>query len=75
MKDETSAKLLPCPFCGPVEIVHQWAGNVNIKHKDACFMHAMMTLYGEDQIAAWNRRVNSVQGRSAKPSAQGEGEG
>ena len=51
-----SIDLLACPFCGPVEIVHQWAGNVEIKHQDNCFLHAITTLHGAAHIAAWNRR-------------------
>jgi hypothetical protein len=51
--------LLECPFCGPVEIVHRWAGNVEIKHKDACFLHAITTLHGAAHIAAWNRRYSN----------------
>jgi hypothetical protein len=55
-----STPLLACPFCGPVEIVHCWAGNIEIKHKDACFLHAITTLHGAAHIAAWNRRANKV---------------
>ena len=52
-------ELLACPFCGPVEIVHQWAGNVEIKHKDnACLLHSFTTLHGAAQVAAWNRRMS-----------------
>lgn len=56
---ELACSLLPCPFCGPVEIVHQWAGNIEIKHNDACFLHAITTLHGAAHIAAWNRRAKS----------------
>jgi hypothetical protein len=52
--------LLECPFCGPVEIVHRWAGNVEIKHKPACFLHAITTLHGAAHIAAWNRRYSNA---------------
>jgi len=52
-------ELLACPFCGPIEIVHQWAGNVEIKHKDNCLLHAFTTLHGAVHIAAWNRRVDA----------------
>ncbi len=54
-----SDALLACPFCGPIEIVHRWAGNVEIKHKDNCFLHAITTLHGAAHIAAWNRRANA----------------
>ena len=48
--------LKPCPFCGPVEIIHRWAGNVEIRHKDTCFLHAITTLHGAAHVGAWNRR-------------------
>ena len=51
--------MLACPFCGPVEIVHRWAGNIEIKHKPTCFLHAITTLHGAEHIAAWNRRANA----------------
>jgi hypothetical protein len=54
-----ACSLLPCPFCGPVEIVHQWDGNIEIKHKDDCLLKTMRTLYGSKDIAAWNRRANA----------------
>lgn len=58
-----SDALLACPFCGPVEIVHRWAGNVEIKHKPTCFLHAITTLHGAAHIAAWNRRANATEHR------------
>lgn len=59
MKVDSDA-VLACPFCGPVEIVHRWAGNITIKHKDACFLHATTTLHGAAHIAAWNRRASRI---------------
>lgn len=65
-----SGDLLECPFCGPVEIVHRWAGNIEIKHKPTCFLHAITTLHGAAHIAAWNRRhSNNTPQRMARPSA------
>jgi hypothetical protein len=61
-----SNELLDCPFCGPVEIVHKWAGNIEIKHADSCFLHAITTLHGAAHIAAWNRRKSN-------PGLQGTG--
>ena len=56
MANKSDETVFDCPFCGPVEIVHRWAGNVEIKHKDGCFLHAITTLHGAAHIAAWNRR-------------------
>lgn len=54
------SELKNCPFCGPVEILHQWAGNVEIRHKAGCFLESITTLYGAAHIAKWNRRAESA---------------
>jgi len=68
---ESATLLAPCPFCGPVEIVHRWAGNVEIKHKNACFLHAITTLRGAAHIAAWNRRANATAHVRDRSEAEG----
>lgn len=61
MTATTTTELKPCPFCGPVEIVHRWGNNIKIAHKDECFLVAWTILYGND-IAAWNRRAEDAVG-------------
>jgi hypothetical protein len=55
-KEVSSDVVLPCPFCGSVDIVFRWAGNIEIKHKDGCFFRVNTALYGDSYIESWNRR-------------------